>query len=444
MEVAPVDKKDNLVQDKNRTRYKRRRQWDDRKENGESQEKKTCDKPFERIKRKKMAMLLGYCGVDYYGMQRNPGVPTIEEDLLKALYEAKYITEDDFNNQQNAQFQRSSRTDKGVSAARQVVSLKLPLEVSVDEINSRLPDCIKVFGIKRATNKFNSKSKCNARTYSYTLPTYVFESNVASEDERKAYRITSQKIAQVNEVLGYYKGTKSYHNFTEKKHFQDPSSLRYMMSFVLERVFMESEMEFAELLVKGQSFMLHQIRKMIGLMIAVVRGHTDISTLEKSFGKEKVMIPTAPGLGLVLDKVHYERYDAKFKDSHESLTWDEEEDAVEKFKREKIFPNIVKGELESNSMGLWLEKMKNHSYEPSEDANDERVKDEEKDCGDDDGDDEIKDDDDDEVEVKDLGNKVEDASDAEVKDNGDEVKDNGDEVKDKSDVSEIEAKKVNV
>lgn len=56
---------------------------------------------------------------------RNPGVRTIEEDLLKALFEAKYITEEDFNNQQNAQFQRSSRTDKGVSAARQVVSLKL-------------------------------------------------------------------------------------------------------------------------------------------------------------------------------------------------------------------------------------------------------------------------------------------------------------------------------
>ena len=55
----------------------------------------------------------------------NPGVTTIEEVLLKALMEAKYLTEEDFNNQQNAQFQRSSRTDKGVSAARQVVSLKL-------------------------------------------------------------------------------------------------------------------------------------------------------------------------------------------------------------------------------------------------------------------------------------------------------------------------------
>lgn len=56
---------------------------------------------------------------------RNPGVKTIEEELFKALLDAKYITEDDFNNQQNSQFQRSSRTDKGVSAARQVVSLKL-------------------------------------------------------------------------------------------------------------------------------------------------------------------------------------------------------------------------------------------------------------------------------------------------------------------------------
>lgn len=61
----------------------------------------------------------------FFFVLRNPGVRTIEEDLLKALLEAKYISEEDFNNQQNAQFQRSSRTDKGVSAARQVVSLKL-------------------------------------------------------------------------------------------------------------------------------------------------------------------------------------------------------------------------------------------------------------------------------------------------------------------------------
>lgn len=54
---------------------------------------------------------------------------------------------------------------------------------------------------------------------------------------------------------------------------------------------------------QGQSFMLHQIRKMVGLMIAVVRGLADMGIMEKAFGKDKVMIPTAPGLGLLLDKV---------------------------------------------------------------------------------------------------------------------------------------------
>ncbi|XP_072933162.1 pseudouridylate synthase 1 homolog isoform X2 [Epargyreus clarus] len=389
----------DLVKDKMFTRYKKRfmkRQWEESSgtANEETDGKRVCDKPFERIKRKKMALLLGYSGVDYYGMQRNPGVPTIEEDLLKALRDAKYITEEDFANQQNAQFQRSSRTDKGVSAARQVVSLKLPLEIDIEEINKRLPESIKVFGVKRVTNKFNSKSKCNARTYSYTLPTYTFEPSADDDVKRKAYRITAEKIATVNDILGYYKGTKSYHNFTEKKHYQDPSASRYMMSFTLDRVFVASDMEFAVLLVKGQSFMLHQIRKMVGLMVAVVRGHTDRSIMDKVFGKEKVMIPTIPGLGLVLDKVHYERYDAKFKSSHDSLTWDEQEEAIEKFKHDQIYPSIVKGEVEGNSMGIWLEKLNKHSYEPSDDVPEDKGAKLEAGGDDDDDDDVVEDDDD--------------------------------------------------
>ncbi|XP_060806019.1 pseudouridylate synthase 1 homolog isoform X2 [Amyelois transitella] len=401
IDTTPKDKNRDIVSNKNMTRYKRRymkRQWEDlatSKEEGESAEKKSC----ERIKRKKVALLLGYCGVDYFGMQRNPGVQTIEEDLFKALLDAKYITEDDFKSQQNIQFQRSSRTDKGVSAARQVVSLKLPLEADIEEINKRLPECIRIFGLKRVTNRFNSKVKCNARTYSYTLPTYAFEPSLDTEEERKGYRISKEKLEQVNKVLSVYNGTKSYHNFTEKKHHTDPSASRYMMGFSIEKVFVESDMEFAVLLVKGQSFMLHQIRKMVGLMIAVVRGHADEGVMEKAFGKDKVMIPTAPGLGLVLDMVHYDRYDAKFKVSHESLTWEPLEDTIQKFKHEYIYPNIVKGEIEGNSMGAWLEKLKTHSYEPSDDVTDEKAtEDAEKEIADDDDDCEEKEEIDDEAE----------------------------------------------
>lgn len=50
---------------------------------------------------------------------------TIEEDLLSAMLKAGLINEEAYNLPQSIQFQRAARTDKGVSAARQIVSLKL-------------------------------------------------------------------------------------------------------------------------------------------------------------------------------------------------------------------------------------------------------------------------------------------------------------------------------
>lgn len=68
---------------------------------------------------------LGYSGVNYNGMQRNPDVPTIEEELLRSMLKTNWITEEAYKTPQQAFFQRAARTDKGVSAARQVVSVKL-------------------------------------------------------------------------------------------------------------------------------------------------------------------------------------------------------------------------------------------------------------------------------------------------------------------------------
>lgn len=81
--------------------------------------------PEDRVKRRKFLLVLGYAGANYIGMQRNPDVNTIEEELLKAFFKNKMITEDSFNQPQYAHFQRAARTDKGVSAARQCISLKL-------------------------------------------------------------------------------------------------------------------------------------------------------------------------------------------------------------------------------------------------------------------------------------------------------------------------------
>jgi tRNA pseudouridine38-40 synthase len=181
---------------------------------------------FERIKRKKAAVLLGYSGVNYYGMQKNPFVPTIEDEILKAMVKHKWITEDCYEQPQNAGFQRCARTDKGVSAARQLISLKIPDEVNIEEINKDLPEDIRIFGTFKVTKGFNAKSNCDARSYSYTLPTYTFLNEDSDEVEKSMYRMSAEKIEELNKILAIYEGTKNYHNFTLKKEAWDPSAKR--------------------------------------------------------------------------------------------------------------------------------------------------------------------------------------------------------------------------
>lgn len=56
---------------------------------------------------------------------RNKGTKTVEEELLLALKSNNLITDEGFDQIQTMNFQRAARTDKGVSALRQIISLLL-------------------------------------------------------------------------------------------------------------------------------------------------------------------------------------------------------------------------------------------------------------------------------------------------------------------------------
>ena len=130
---------------------------------------------------------------------------------------------------------------------------------------------------------------------------------------------------------------------------RDPSAKRYIMSFEAKEPFLENEEEFITLKVKGQSFMLHQIRKMVGYTIAVMKGFASEAIQSKIWTNEKVSLPMAPGLGLVLEDVHYDKYNKKFGSDgmHHPLTWEEVYDELKEFRRKKIFSNIISVEMES-------------------------------------------------------------------------------------------------
>ncbi|KAI2651477.1 tRNA pseudouridine synthase A [Labeo rohita] len=330
-----------------------KRAADDTPVEAEHEGKKLKTEQDERkYPKKKVALLMAYSGKGYYGMQRNAKnsqFRTIEDELVTALVKAECIPEGHGDDMKKMSFQRCARTDKGVSAAGQVVSLK------------------------RVTGGFNSKNNCDARTYSYMLPTVSFSPKDYNQEDT-SFRLNSETLQKVNRLFSLYKGTHNFHNFTSQKGPRDPSAKRYITHMSCGEPFVRQEAEFAVITVRGQSFMMHQIRKMIGLVIAVVKGYVDEAVIERSWGEDKVDVPKAPGLGLVLERVHFDRYNKRFGGDgiHETLDWTEEEEAIAAFKDKHIYPSIVETELNEKSMVNWMATLYIHDFEATSTGNQER------------------------------------------------------------------------
>lgn len=140
----------------------------------------------------------------------------------------------------------------------------------------------------------------------YLLPTYAF--CPIEEITTEKYRITDETLKLVNDTLKLYVGTHNYHNFTSGKKYIDPSAKRYILSMQCGTPFIRNDIEFAVITVRGQSFMLHQIRKMIALAIAVIRGEANKDCFELCWSPDKIDIPMAPALGLMLDRVNIDLF----------------------------------------------------------------------------------------------------------------------------------------
>jgi tRNA pseudouridine38-40 synthase len=106
----------------------------------------------------------------------------------------------------------------------------------------------------------------------------------------KGYRVDAPRIEHLREALKCYVGTKMYHNFTTGKHPTDANARRYIISFTCGEPFVEetSGAEWVLISVVGQSFLLNQIRKMIGLAAEVATGHAPFSMMNDALSKQKV------------------------------------------------------------------------------------------------------------------------------------------------------------
>jgi tRNA U38,U39,U40 pseudouridine synthase TruA len=74
-------------------------------------------------------------------------------------------------------FMRAARTDKGVSAVGQVVSLMMVVNPPgiIDRINAELPPAIRAYGFRRTVKGFDARKACDKRRYEYILPVWMFD-----------------------------------------------------------------------------------------------------------------------------------------------------------------------------------------------------------------------------------------------------------------------------
>ncbi|CAF4558887.1 unnamed protein product, partial [Rotaria socialis] len=295
---------------------------------------KTIYPPQPRLlKKRKVCVSFGYCGAGYFGLQRNAKDKihrTIEDELVEAFVKVDAIPQAHADDMSKMCFQRAARTDKGVSAVANLVSLKLsPLENLTQLVNDQLPKQIRMFGVKRVAASFNSKNSCDARTYIYILPTYAF--CPIEEITSESYRITAEVLQLVKDVSSEYLGSHNFHNFTSGKKFTDPSARRHIFS------------------INRKILINHNF--ILCLIIAIVRGIASRDTIQQAYNADKIDIPKAPPLGLVLEKLHYDRYDKKFGNDgqHEPLTWEDAQTEITTFKEEIIVPHIIKKEITDKS-----------------------------------------------------------------------------------------------
>ncbi|KAL1227388.1 Pseudouridylate synthase [Trichinella spiralis] len=328
-------------------------------ENDEETRKIIKAEPTEtvRIKRYKYAMFLAYRGKNYHGMQVNPNVPTVEKYIMEALQKLNLITVDQVVQPSLFKFQRAARTDKGVSATKQICSLLLPTiegkeNDTVNLLNGLLPDDIRIFGLQRATKSFDSKKWCDYRSYSYTLPSYCFRHQ--SDLERDKFRLDNKDIEEINRILMQYVGTHNFYNFTSGKLHKDESCKRFIIRCECGKRFLYNNIEYLTVDIKGQSFLIHQIRKMIGFCISLIRGDLDPCLQQKVWQNERIKVPKAPSLGLVLEEPHYEHYNKRFQATHQRLCWDIYQEKCEEFKQAYIIKDILETDESEKIFEEWL------------------------------------------------------------------------------------------
>jgi len=239
-------------------------------------------------------LVVEYDGTAYCGFQLQAGQPTIQEELEGAITRLSG---------EKRRVIPASRTDTGVHALGQVVSFRIESSLNakafVNGLNYYLPEDIAVRAAYSVPESFYVRKAAVSREYSY----FIINSETRSPLERyRAYHVSGDlNVENMNRACEVLIGEHDLASFV--------TSMEGVKSTV-RRIFKAQVTKEKSLVVfdiVAKSFMPHQVRNTVGLLIRAGLGKVSVKEFygivkRKTPGLAK---PTAPAHGLCLIKVNY-------------------------------------------------------------------------------------------------------------------------------------------
>ena len=112
--------------------------------------------------------------------------------------------------------------------------------------------------------------------------------------------------------------------------------------------------------------MLHQIRKLIGLAILMIKTNTPCTLIPKTFEETKLNIPKAPALGLLLERTVFSGYNTraeKLGGDTPPITFTPFESTMKEFKEREIYSRIIKEEIQQGVFEDWIRGVEERPYD---------------------------------------------------------------------------------
>ncbi len=225
----------------------------------------------------RVALKLAYLGTDYHGFQTQPGVPTIEGKLLKALKDSGAI-----KNPSKARYAAAGRTDRGVHALGQVIAF------DTENIEAAMP---------RALNS----SFSNIWVYAWARVDVDFNARMSAKEREYRYILWAKglDISRIKDCLSIFLGTHDFRNFShEEKEKSTTCEIR--------KLSIQEQGNWIFIDIAAIRFMLHMVRIIATALKLIGKGEKDKAWLTRMlYCSINDKLEPLEARGLILKDVKY-------------------------------------------------------------------------------------------------------------------------------------------